>query len=403
MTAAPGPVGAPATAADATGQRLIGGPFVSLAAAALAFYIAGGVILPVTPPFVETRLGGGQFEVGIVVASYAIASLLLRPLVGWSSDRFGRRPLLIGGAVLTVAGMLLHLVAVNATILVLARALLGAGEGFFLVAALAAASDLAPPSRRGEALSFLSLSLYLGVAIGPLIGEIVLDRSSYEAVWLVTAAIAALAVVLSFLVPETAPAALDRSRQARPPLIHPAGLFPGFIVLAGIWGMAGFFTFLPGHARAVGLGGASLPLIVYAAVVIVLRVIGARIPDRYGAGRVGAVALALSATGLIVIGIAPGAAGLLMGTAIFASGIAFTMPALISLAVSRVPPEERGTVVGTTAVFLDVAFGIAPVVLGAVAVSTGAAATFVISGVIAAIGSLVLIVRRPAMADAAAA
>ena len=388
---------------DGANQRLIGGPFVSLAAAALAFYIAGGVILPVTPGFVETRLGGGQFEVGIVVASYAIASLLLRPLVGWSSDRFGRRPLLVGGAVLTVAGMLLPLVAINATILVLARSLLGAGEGFFLVAALAAASDLAPPARRGEALSFFSLSLYLGVAIGPLIGEVVLDRGSYEAVWLVTAAIAALAVVLSILVPETAPAVLDRSRRARAPLIHPAGLFPGLIVLAGMWGMAGFFTFLPGHARAVGLGGASPPLIVYAVVVIVLRVIGARVPDRYGSGRVGAVALALSATGLIVIGIAPGTAGLLLGTAIFASGIAFTMPALLSLAVSRVPPEERGTVVGTTAVFLDVAFGIAPVVLGGVAVTTGAAATFVISGVIAAIGSVILIVRRPAIQEPAAA
>jgi len=144
---------------------LLRGPFVSLAVAALAFYIAGGVILPITPTFVETRLGGGAFEVGIVFASYSIASLLLRPLVGWSSDRFGRRPLLIAGAVLTVAGMLLHLVAVNVAILVAARSLLGAGEGFFLVAALAAASDLAPPTRRREALSFLSLSLYLGVAI----------------------------------------------------------------------------------------------------------------------------------------------------------------------------------------------------------------------------------------------
>ena len=78
----------------------------------------------------------------------------------------------------------------------LARALLGAGEGFFLVAALAAASDLAPPDRRGEALSFLSLSLYLGIAIGPLIGEAVLGDGDFALVWLVTAAIAGVAVVL---------------------------------------------------------------------------------------------------------------------------------------------------------------------------------------------------------------
>ena len=88
---------------------------------------------------------------------------------------------------LTVAGMLLHLVAGDLGVLVLARSLLGAGEGFFLVAALAAASDLAPPDRRGEALSFLSLSLYLGIAIGPLIGEAVLGDGDFALVWLVTA------------------------------------------------------------------------------------------------------------------------------------------------------------------------------------------------------------------------
>ena len=385
----------------ASGSRLVGGPFLSLAAAALAFYVAGGIILPVTPSFVETRLSGSAFEVGLVFASYAIASLALRPIVGWSSDRFGRRPLLVGGAVLTVAGMLLHLFAADIAVLVTARSLLGAGEGFFLVAALAAASDLAPPERRGEALSFLSLSLYLGVAIGPLIGEAVLGAGGYDQVWLVTAGIALIAVVLAFLTPETAPAIVRGGPRARPPLIHPAGLFPGLIVLAGMWGMAGFFTFLPSHARSVGLSGASLPLVVYAATVIVLRIVGARIPDRYGSGRVASVALALSAMGLAVMGLIPTTGGLLAGTLVFAAGIAFTMPAVVSLAVSRVPPDERGAVVGTTAVFLDVAFGVAPLVLGALAVESGAAPTFLVSAVVAAAGSLILVVRRDAIVETA--
>jgi len=384
--------------------RLVTGPFVSLAAAALAFYIAGGIILPVTPRFVEDRLGGGSLEVGIVFASYALASLLLQPIVGWSSDRFGRRPLLVGGALLTVAGMLLHLVAMNVAILVAARSLLGAGEGFFLVAALAAASDLAPPARRGEALSFLSLSLYLGVAIGPLIGETVLGNGSYDTVWLVTAAIAGVAVVLSVLTPETAPlVAPGEPARPRSPLIHPAGLAPGLIILTAMWGMAGFFTFLPGYARGVGLAGASLPLLVYALVVVVLRLVGARIPDRYGSVRVAGVALALVASGLAVMGVVPTAAGLLAGTAIFATGIAFTMPALVSLAVSRVPPEERGSVVGTAAVFLDVAFGVAPVALGFVAERSGAGPTFLVSAGVAALGCAAFIGRRESLQRPAAA
>jgi MFS family permease len=395
------------TAGGARGEarpRLVTVPFVSLAAAALAFYIGGGLVLPITPRFVETRLGGGPFEVGIVFASYAIASLLLRPLVGWSSDRFGRRPLLIGGALLTVVGMLLHLVAVNVAMLVLARSLLGAGEGFFLVAALAAASDLAPESRRGEALSFLSLSLYLGIAIGPLIGETLIGDGNFDLVWLVSAGIGAIAVALTFLVPETAPLAIAHA-DPRPhtPLIHPAGLFPGVIILAGMWGMAGFIAFLPSYTRSIGMSGASLPLLVYALVVVGLRIVGARVPDRFGPVRTGSVALTMSAIGLAVMGLVPTPAGLIAGTALFGAGIAFTMPALISLAVSRAPAEERGAVVGTAAVFLDVAFGIAPVMLGAMAASTGAAPTFLLSAVIAASGSALLVARgrsswRPAVA-----
>ena len=338
--------------------RLVTGPFVSLAGAALAFYIGGGLILPITPRFVESRLGGGTFEIGIVFASYAIASLLLRPLVGWSSDRFGRRPLLIAGALLTVLGMLLHLVAVDVAILVMARSLLGAGEGFFLVAALAAASDLAPPSRRGEALSLVSLSLYLGIAIGPLIGETLIGDGNFDLVWLASAGIGAMAVVLTLLVPETAPLAVAHA-EPRPqtPLIHPAGLFPGLIILAGMWGMAGFIAFLPSYTRSIGMSGASLPLLVYALVVVGLRIVGARVPDRFGAARVGSVALAMSAIGLAILGLVPTPAGLIVGTAVFGAGIAFTMPALISLAVSRAPAEERGAVVGTAAVFLDAPSG----------------------------------------------
>ena len=70
---------------------------------------------------------------------------------------------------------------------IVARCLLGAGEGFFFVAALAAASDIAPQARRGEALSFLSLSLYLGLAIGPPIAEVLFAAGSYDAVWIAAA------------------------------------------------------------------------------------------------------------------------------------------------------------------------------------------------------------------------
>lgn len=373
--------------------------FVALSAATLVFFIAAGIVLPVVPRLVEGPLGGGSSDVGIAFASFSIAALVMRPVVGWSSDRFGRRPLLVGGAAITVVALLLHLLATDLAILVVARSLLGVGEAFFFVACLAAASDLAPADRRGEAMSFLSLSLYLGIGIGPLIGEALLSAGGFPVVWLVTAGFAGAAVALSLATPETAPAVVAGGPpRARPPLIHPAGLFPGLVILLGIWGMAGYLAFVPSHAVAIGMGGASAPLLLYALVVVGLRIVGARLPDRFGAARLSGLALVLSAAGLAVVGAVPTPAGLLVGTLVFAAGVAFTMPALLALAVSRVPAEERGTVVGTASAFLDVAFGVAPLVLGLIAARTGYGPTFLVSAGLALVGSALLLARRRALA-----
>lgn len=377
------------------GDRLVTPSFLALAAATLAFFVAAGIVLPVVAPFTRDVLGADEAGVGIAFASFSIAALVLRPVVGWASDRFGRRPLLIGGALLSIVALLLHLAADSLPVFMLARGLLGAAEGFFFVAALAAGSDLAPEARRGEALSFLSLSLYLGVAIGPPIGEALLALGSFPIVWIGGAVGAAVAAALSLLTNESAPAVVRGGpRGPRAPLIHPAGLFPGLVILLGLTGMAGFLAFLPLHARAVGLPGAGLPLVLYALIVVALRIVGARWPDRFGAARLSGAALAVSAAGLALMGLVGTPAGLIAGTIVFAVGVAFTMPALLTLAVSRVPPDERGTVVGTATLFLDLAFGLGPVVLGVVASEGGFPAAFLASAALAGLASAMLVVRR---------
>jgi len=381
--------------------RLVTPAFVALAAATLAFFIAGGLVLPIAPRFAKLALDADALGFGVAIGSFSVTSLLLRPVVGWASDRFGRRPLLIGGSVITVGALALHLLATDLAVFVVARCLLGAGEGFFFVAALAAASDMAPESRRGEAISFLSLSLYLGIAIGPPIAELLFAASSYNAVWLAAAGVAGAAVVLALLVPESAPALAaaqtGSQRPPRGPLIHPAGIFPGVVILFGLWGMAGFLTYLPLYTPAVGMNGAGLPLTAYALVVVGLRIVGATWPDRFGAARLSSAALGISAIGLAVIGLVATPVGLLAGTIVFATGVAFIMPALLTLAVARVPPTERGTVVGTATVFLDVVFGIAPVALGFVADATSYGATFLVSAALAIVAALLLVVRRESL------
>lgn len=379
--------------------------FLAVTAAGLAFFTAGGTVLPVATRFAAGPLGADAIGVGVAIGAFAIAALALRPVVGWASDRFGRRPLLLLGGVITVVALLAHLVAGSLPAFVAVRALLGIGEAFFFVAALAAVADLSPPERRGEGINLASLSVYLGLAIGPFIGETVLAAAGYDAVWLTAAAMAVLATLLSALIAESAPSVLADGDGPRPRarLFHPAGVLPGFLVLTGAWGMSGFFAFIALVATDVGMPNAGLPLAIYAFIVIGLRIVFASLPDRVGPARLGGAALAVTAVGLATIALAPGVVGLLAGSAVFAVGIAFMFPALIAMAVSRVDETERGSVVGTTSAFLDLSFGMGPAVLGVVVDASGFTAAFLVSAAVAALGAGVIAVRRRSLVNLVAA
>ena len=119
-------------------------------------------------------------------------------------------------------------------------------------------------------------------------------------------------------------------------------MLPGFLILTGAWGMAGFLTFVPLHASSLGLDGAGIPLAMYAFIVVALRIVFVRLPDEIGAARLSAAPWSVGAIGLVLMGTLPGAVGLFVSTAVFAAGIAFMFPALIAVAVGLVDESERG-------------------------------------------------------------
>ena len=375
-------------------ERLLTAPFLALSASVLAFFVASGLFLPSTPRYTANQLGGDAFAVGLVVGSFSLSSIILRPFAGRWADRRGRRIMLVIGAALQVVAAAGHLAATTVPLMIVMRLLLGAAEAVYFVAAMAAATDLAPEDRRGEAISLMSTSLYLGVAIGPVLSEVLYSTGGFGWIWIAAALISVVAVGLSWVAPETLPPEA-RSTTAQGPFLHRRGIVPGLLVLCGAWGMGAYFAFLPLLTDQLGIGGAGGYLGLFALVVIGLRLVGARWPDRFGAARLSGTALGLNALGMIIAGLAPTELGLWVATIIFGAGVAFTFPAIVAMAVQGVPADERGAVVGTTGVFLDVAFGLSPAILGLLAGAAGYPSTFLVSSVIAAVGGGYLLLRRP--------
>ncbi|HEX9822980.1 MAG TPA: MFS transporter [Actinomycetota bacterium] len=376
-------------------ERLVTPAFLLIAFATLGYFIAEGALLPSVPLYVKGPLGGGEAVVGLVVGAFSVSALLLRPLIGRLADLRGRRTVMLIGAALFGLSVAGYILSETVWLLIVMRLATGAGAAFFFVGAATAINDLAPEGRRGEAVSFFSLALYAGIGIGPLIGEALLGESPVRAgdftpVWLLTAAAAAMALVLSLRVPETRPAVRDHGRLR---LVHPAAILPGSVILAAIMGMAGFFAFTPLFTRARDLGDSRYVFLTFSVVVILIRGFGARLPDKLGPGRAARAALAISAAGLLTIGAWPGNAGLFGGTIVLGVGSALAFPALMTLAVSGAPPGERGAAIGTFTAFVDLAFGLGPVSLGVVADVAGLRAVYFAAAIVALTGLALLLLR----------
>jgi MFS family permease len=369
--------------------RLLTPAFFVISAGSLAYFLSLGVLVPAVPLYVEGPLRGGAVAVGLAVGAFSVSGFLFRPWAGRLGDRRGRRPIIVGGAALVALSVLGYLLADSPSMIVGLRFLTGIGEAFFFVGAASAVADLAPEERRGEALSLFSLALYAGIGLGPILGEAAVEGLGFGAAWIAAAALATVAAALGFAVRETRVAAEEEAGAVQP-LIHRGAIRPGVILWANLVAMAGFFAFLPLYAPDAGLEGSRLIFLLFSVVVIAVRSAGARIPDRIGPRRASLGALISTAVGMMVLAAWPGAAGVVSGTVVLAVGQALAFPALMTLAMRGVPAAERGSLVGTFTAFVEVAFGLGPVLLGFVAAGFGFRGAFLAGGVVALCGLLLL-------------
>ena len=357
-----------------------------------AYFLAVGATLPVLPRFVEGPLGAGEFQVGLTFGAFALSAVLLRPWIGRIGDARGRRLLVIWGGALVGASVGAQVFVDSLMPLLVLRLATGAGEAAFYVGVASAINDLAPDERRGEALSYFSLSLFAGIGLGPVVGESVQQAVSFDAAWLVAGGLAFAASFTGLYMPETRPDDMESGETAK--LVHPAALVPGAVMAASIWGLATFTAFVPLYALLVGLDGSRYLFAGHSAIVFAIRLLGARIPDRLGAQRSATGALICSVLGFIVIAFWRDVPGLVIGMVIWSVGHSLAFPALMSMAVSAAPARERGAVVGTFTAFFDLSFGLGAVTAGGIVDVVGYRGGFLSSSVAAGAGLVLLRTRR---------
>lgn len=316
-------------------------PFV-LAALANFLFFTNLNAYTLLPLYIQ-HLGGREGQIGTIMAMYSLAAICCQLSVGPLIDRFGRKPfMLLGIAIAAGVAFSFTLTGTLGWHFYLLRFLQGLAYAAFITSNLTLLADLAPPSRRAEAVGIFGVSGLLTIALAPALGEAVLTAWGFRAFFAVTLLLilAALAVCLAMEIPV-------------PPAVAKGGgtLGAGFwwtyipvLTAAFQFGLANsiVFFFLPPFARQAGLPRVAPFYLLYSMMAVAVRFLGGRIADRFGRRQVILPSLVALSVGVLLFSLLRSTAVLLVIAVINGTAHGFVYPATSALAFDRAPQGARG-------------------------------------------------------------
>ena len=137
------------------------------------------IVFPLLP-FYATRLGANAAMVGALVASFSVAQLVSAPAWGWMSDRYGRRPAILFGLLISAGAYIIFAFAGTLWLLFLSRIIQGFGGGTIGVVQ-AYVADISEGKDRAKSLGWLSAVTSLGAVVGPAIGSVLVRVGGHSA------------------------------------------------------------------------------------------------------------------------------------------------------------------------------------------------------------------------------
>ena len=343
--------------------------------------MGSGLVAPILSLYAQT-FGVAGTLVGTLVTMFGIGRLLANLPSGYLSQRYGRRPLLIGGPLIVAASAIGAAFAGDFTALLVWRFLQGVGSGVYLTASLAAMADISPPNRRAANMALYQSSLQLGASFGPAVGGFAAHYFGFASVFWFYAGVALLASVAAIYAFEDT---LDKA-EARKPLpsaVSRRGLmtapFTGVCILSCIV----FFTrtatlfqlipFLGAENFGLDLGTIGLALTLCAFMNFAMLPITTPLIEKFGP-RLNVIWSTLgTGAALATFYLSTSQLGFWLAVLMLGAATGVNYPAISTFTISALPRERYGPGMGMQRSFGDVGFVFGPVMVGALSDFTGGA------------------------------
>ncbi|GAB2745796.1 MFS transporter [Kitasatospora kifunensis] len=361
-------------------------------AAVLFGYLSLGATLQALPTYVVQHFRGGPLIAGTAVGVAFLATACARPFAGRLADAGYARPVVAIGGLLGAVGGVGHLIAPNTWTLMVARLVMGAGEAALFSGAIPWVLADTPPERRGRIAGWFGLSMWSGLALGPVAAVGLHSWQGFSGVWWGVTVFGIVAAGLVLATPREHRAAeglpaMPRSLRE----IVPAGAsLPGLALGLSSYGYGTVNALLVLYLRHDGIGGESAALAVFAAGFLLVRALGSPLVDRKGGLAVASGTLVVETVGLILVALAPNSVTALLGTMLAGAGVSLMYPATVALTLHRTGPLRPGASVGAMTSFWDLGIMVAGPLGGLIAAGSGYPAAFAVAVVTTLAGLLVV-------------
>lgn len=358
-------------------------------------------VTSVALPLYVVSVGRTKSEWGLLAGAYALALMFAEPAWGWLSDRIGVAiPVLASRA---VAALLAPMLALTGQFELLFGIQLGRGAFEVVLGPLGRKAMLYTigRTRRAAGLGLFQATQAVGNGVGLVIGGFVLSLWGYVPAFLAAGVLALAGLGLSLLEyrqlahmkalpPDPTPPELAGVQPSPPP--QPFwGTFSA-LCLVGVClyvGMSVNRAFVPLIGTAVAnLPAADVSLILSITSVLTgaLMIFFGRLSDRWGSKPAILFGLAMTSLGLMTYGVRGDTVGLIVGTVIYAFGIAAGVPATVAWVSHITPPTRQGQMIGLYGAFEDVGLVIGPLLTGFVWDALGPSPALISAGLLAGVG-----------------
>jgi len=363
----------------------------------------GAHIVATNLPAYAATVGAGAFAIGLLIGIYDFAELFAKPLAGVIADRRGMKLTLLAGLAIFTLGSLLFL-AISPALLLLVRFIQGLGAAALSTVSIALVASYFADGR-GRAFGIYNAVKGAGYAIAPALGGWLAHDYGFGAIFVVSAAVGLLALLLSLaLPPDRAGAGLDGDddlslRQLLAVFAAPRLLPVYAVIVINMFLVGILFGFLPVYLYAIGYTPLQSGVVVSLATLSYLLVqpFAGSLADRADIRRTVLAGLLLAALAIGTVTFSSGAP-LLAIVVLAGLGIGTVWTNSDALISKLADPSQLGTSIGAAQSFKELGDMIGPLLIGALTQFLGVRAGFVICGALGIGFVLVLAaVREPSI------